>query len=41
MKTYNLDKNICAKWTWVDILTKTGKLLILNVKEQSFSWFPG
>ena len=38
---YKINKNICAKWTPVDILTKMGKLLILNMKEQSLSWSPG
>ena len=38
---YKINKKICAKWTRVDILTKTGKLLILNMKEQSLSWSLG
>ena len=38
---YKIDKKICAKWTWVDILTKVRKLLILNMKEQYLSRSPG
>ena len=30
---YKMNKKICAKWTHVDMLTKMGKLLILDMKE--------
>ena len=36
-----MNKKICAKWTHVDMLTKMGKLLILDMKEQSLSWSLG